>query len=271
MKRHWVRWGVPLALVLIAVAVAVPMTVRSSPGPPDGQTWVGTLATIRRLHDQDDAVVAQFFDRPTSFALGGYGDAVSGASWASEAQFEADLAAGAIPAGTRAVMYDPERWADTPVVEQRDPVAATRAFAAAARAAGYQVIVTPHPNLVGVPGAVCGPHPAESLEDAFLRCGITGAAARVADVVEIQAQYLETDPARYADVVGRAAEQARAANPAALVISGLSTRFASTAQTLVDAWMAVRAIVDGHYMAVPEGIRPEVATEFLRQIGASGT
>ncbi len=71
--------------------------------------------------------------------------------------------------------------------------------------------------------------------------------------------------------VGRAAEQARAANPAALVISGLSTRFASTAQTLVDAWTAVRAIVDGHYMAVPEGIRPEVATEFLRQIGASGT
>jgi catechol 2,3-dioxygenase-like lactoylglutathione lyase family enzyme len=168
-------------------------------------------------------------------------------------------------------MYDPERWADTPVVEQRDPVAAIRAFAAAARAAGYRVIVTPHPNLVGVPGAVCGPHPAESLEDAFLRCGITAAAARVADVVEVQAQYLETDPARYADVVGRAAEQARAANPAALVISGLSTRFATTAETLVDAWTAVRAIVDGHYMAVPEGIRPEVATEFLRQIGASGT
>ena len=271
MSRRWVRWGIPLGLVLIAVAVAVPMTVRSSPGPPDGQTWVATLATIRRLHDQDDAVVAQFFDRPTSYALGGYNGAVSGASWASEARFEADLAAGAIPAGTRAVMYDPERWADTPVVEQRDPVAAIRAFAAAARAAGYQVIVTPHPNLVGVPGAVCGPHPAESLEDAFLRCGITAAAARVADVVEVQAQYLETDPARYADVVRRATEQARAANPTALVISGLSTRFASTAQTLVDAWMAVRDIVDGHYMAVPEGIRPEVATAFLRQIGASGT
>jgi hypothetical protein len=271
VSRRWVRWGVPLAVVLIAVAVAVPMTVRSIPGPPDGQTWVATLATIRRLHDQDDAVVAQFFERPTSFALGGYNDAVPGASWASEAQFEADLAAGAIPAGTRAVMYDPERWADTPVVEQRDPVTAIRAFAAAARAAGYQVIVTPHPNLVGVPRAVCGPHKTESLEDAFLRCGITAAAARVADVVEVQAQYLEADPTRYADVVGGAVEQARAANPAALVISGLSTRFASTPQTLVDAWMAVRGIVDGHYMAVPEGIRPEVATEFLRQIGASGT
>jgi len=271
VKRRWVRWGVPLAVVLVAVAVAVPLTVRSSPGPPDGQAWIATLATIRRLRDLDAGVVAQFFDRPTSFALGGYGDAVNGASWASEAQFEADLAAGAIPPDTRAVMYDPERWADTPEAEQRDPVAAIQAFATAARAAGYDVIVTPHPNLVGVPGAVCGPRPSESLEDAFLRCGITAAAARVADVVEVQAQYLEADPVRYADVVGRATEQARDANPSTLVISGLSTRFAPTARTLVDAWTAVRDMVDGHYMAVPEGIRPEVATDFLQQIGASGT
>lgn len=271
MKRRWVRWAAPLALVLVAAAVALPLTVHGSPGPPDGQTWVATLGTIRALHDQDADVVTQFFDQPSSFALGGYNDAVFAVSWASEAQFELDLAAGAIPEGVAAVMYDPERWAHTPDPEQRDPVAAIEAFASAARTAGYAVIVTPHPNLVGVPGATCGPDPAESTEDAFLRCGITAFAARVADVVEVQAQYLETEPARYADVVGRAAAQARAANPKVRVISGLSTRFATDPQVLVEAWTAVRGIVDGHYMAVPEGIRPEVAADFLAQIAASGT
>ena len=55
------------------------------------------------------------------------------------------------------------------------------------------------------------------------------------------------------------------------VIAGLSTRFATDPRVLVEAWMAVRDIVDGHYMAVPEGIRPEVAAAFLAQIAASGT
>ena len=59
-------------------------------------------------------------------------------SWASEAQFELDLAAGAIPEGVAAVMYDPERWAHTPDPEQRDPVAAIEAFAVRGRAAGYR-------------------------------------------------------------------------------------------------------------------------------------
>ena len=257
---------IPLALALVVAAVTLPLTVHRDAGPPDDQTWVATLGTIRLLRAHDPDVAGMYFDQPTSFALGGYNGAVSSASWASEAQFATDLASGAIATDVRAVMYDPERWPPTPEAEQRDPVAAIQAFSAAARGAGYQVIITPHPNLVTVPDAVCGAGPEESQEEAFLRCGITGAAARVADVVEVQAQYLETDTARYADLVRRAADQARAANPAVRVISGLSTRFAATSQTLVDAWTAVRGTVDGHYMAVPEQIRPEVAAGFLRLI-----
>lgn len=271
MKRRWVRWAIPLALALVVAAVTLPLTVHGDPGPPDGQTWVATLGTIRLLHTQNADVASQYFDQPTTFALGGYNGAVPSASWASEAQFETDLAAGTIPEETRAVMYDPEHWDPTPAGEQRDPVAAIEAFSSAARRAGYQVIVTPHPNLVTVPGAVCGQRGDESQDEAFLRCDITGAAARVADVVEVQAQYLEADPARYADLVRQAAAQAKRANPAVLVISGLSTRFAVTSQTLADAWAAVRGIVDGHYMAVPEQIRPEVAAAFLAQIATSGT
>lgn len=271
MTGRWLRWAGPLAVALVILAVTVPLTVRGTPAPPDDQTWIATLATIRVLRDQNADAASQFFDRSGSFALGGYSSAVWSQSWASEARFEADLAAGTIPGTVRAVMYDPERWEQTPEAEQRDPVAAIEAFAAAARRAGYQVIVTPHPSLVTVPGAVCGLRAAETVIDAFLRCGITGSAARVADVVEVQAQYLETDPKVYAAVVGQAAEQARASNPNVLVIAGLSTRFAATSATLVDAWTSVRGVVDGHYLAVPEQIRPEVAAAFLAQIAASAT
>lgn len=269
MNRRWVRWAAPLALILVAMAVTLPLTVHGTPEPPDDQTWIATLGTIRMLRAEDPAVVTQFFDRDGSFALGGYNGAVRAQSWASEARFEADLASGAIPADTRAVMYDPERWAPTPEAEQRDPISAFEAFAAAARIAGYRVIITPHPNLVGVPGAVCGPDVGESEQDAFLRCGITGAPARVADVVEVQAQSLETRPSAYADLVRSAADQARAANPSVIVVAGLSTRFALRPETLVEAWSSVRGVADGHYLGVPEGIRPEVAAGFLREIAAS--
>lgn len=271
MTRRWVRWAGPLAVVLAIAVVTLPLTVGGTPAPPDDQTWIATLGTIRLLRDQDSDAVSRFFDRAGSFVLGGYNGAVSSQSWASEARFEADLAAGAIPETVRAVMYDPERWAQTPETEQRDPVSTIDVFAAAARAAGYQVIVTPHPNLVTAPGAVCGVRETETVNEAFLRCGITASAARVADVVEVQAQSLESDPAIYADVVRQAAEQARASNPNVIVVAGLSTRFAATPATLVDAWSSVRGIVDGHYLAVPEQIRPEVAVAFLQQIAASGT
>ena len=62
------------------------------------------------------------------------------------------------------------------------------------------------------------------------------------------------------------AAQARLANPNVVVLAGLSTRFASGPETLLNAWDSVTDIVDGHYMAVPEGIRPDIATAFLRML-----
>jgi hypothetical protein len=270
MRRRRLVWVVPIAIVLVAAAVAVPMALRGDAGPPDHQAWIATLATIRSIDEQNGNVAAQYFDRATSFVLGGdWRSAAPGQAWASAAQFAADLAAGTIPEPVRAVMYDPEGWGHTPETEQRDPIAAIEAFSTAARAAGYQVIATPHPNLVEVPHADCEARDDESVQEAFLRCDIAGSAARVADVVEIQAQWLEPEPAVYADFVRRATDQARMANPDVTVIAGLSTRFAPTPQTLVDAWNAVRAVVDGHYMAVPEGIHPEIAAAFLEQIAAT--
>ena len=144
-----------------------------------------------------------------------------------------------------------------------------RLFADTARAAGYRVVLTPHPDLVEVGGAGCASRRGESMSAAFLRCRTIATAARLADVVEIQAQYLESDPAAYRSFVGAAAEQARAANPRVVVLAGLSTRFASDAQVLLSAWASVTDIVDGHYLSVPDGIDAEMADAFLRDLAES--
>jgi hypothetical protein len=56
------------------------------------------------------------------------------------------------------------------------------------------VIITPHPNLMTVPGALCGSEGAESVYQAYIRCGVMDAAARHADIVEVQAQQLQVNP-----------------------------------------------------------------------------
>jgi hypothetical protein len=231
---------------------------------------MGTQGTIGRIHHLQDGLAERFFDAPTSYGLGGgWRSSVPTESWASASAFLEDLDAGRIGSTTRAVMYDPEHWLATPVRERRDPVTAMATFAGAARAAGYTVVITPHPNLVDVPQATCGRGVAESVEAAFLRCGIQAAAARVADVVEIQAQFLQETPSDYRALVERAAEQARAVKPDVIVLAGLSTRYAERGDVMLRAWDAVLGMVDGHYLAMPEGIRPFVAAEFLALVSSN--
>jgi hypothetical protein len=256
-------------VALLMLSAAGPLVQRSSAGsgPPFGQAWMATRGTIGRMEASVGDATDRFFDISTSYGLGGgWGSSAASASWASAGAFRTDLAAGLIAPQVRVVMYDPEHWAATPPRERRDPVAAMRSFAEAARAAGYAVAITPHPNLVDVPGAACGRTEGESTEEAFLRCGIQGEAAAVSDVVEIQSQSLEQDAVAYRAFVQRAAVQAKASNPDVLVLSGLSTRFAMDPGVLFRAWISVRDIVNGHYLAIPEGIRPDVAAAFLTMV-----
>ena len=262
-------WLLPPLLAVVIAATAIPGFVRHRlpDGPPLGQVWIATTPTLAHLRAFDPGASALFFDRPSSFVLGGAGStAIAARAWSDAAAFEADLASGAIPSEVRYVMYDPEGWASTPRGERRHPIAAMRAFSRVARAAGYGVIITPHPNLVDVQHAECQRGQNEKTSAAYVRCGIGAAAARLADVVEIQAQWLEWDPPAYRAFVETAAAQARQANPGVVVLAGLSTRFATGPQDLLDAWDAVSDVVDGHYLAVPQGISPEVAASFLRML-----
>jgi hypothetical protein len=111
----------------------------------------------------------------------------------------------------------------------------------------------------------------EDRDAAYLRSGIMREAATSADICEIQAQRHQRTPGRYGELVGRATDQARAANPDAIVLSGLSTHpgYPATPEMLFEAWQAVADVVDGHYLSLARLRLPEVAAAFLRMVRGS--
>jgi hypothetical protein len=235
------------------------------PIPP---LWVTAKGTMDAIAAVDPEVAARVFESDHAIALGGRPGAITGTSWASCAQFEADATSGAIGADVRVAMYDPERWRQTPVEEQRDPIAAMTRFGDVARQHGYVCMITPHPGLLSVKGSTLARAADETEEAAYERSGITEAAARAADIIETQAQRLQNRPDAYRALVSATAAQARAANPSVLVLSGLSTSpgFPATREMLHDAWTSVADVADGHYLSLAKGRHPEVMATFLRLV-----
>ena len=150
-------------------------------------------------------------------------------------ELEQAVSGGRLPRGTRAVLYDPEAWAFTPAAEQRNPAQAARRALHLAHAHGLRLIVAPALNLTTVRPA-SGPRWQQ-----FLDLGLAGAMAKVADVIELQAQSLERDTSSYAAFVRAAARQARAANPQVTVLAGLSTNPPGTAVTSQQLTAVIRA------------------------------
>jgi hypothetical protein len=201
-------------------------------------------------------------------------DAVVTVAFSSLAALSHAVAGGRLPTGTRAVLYDPEAWSFTPAAEQRDPVQAATRAAGLARAHGLQFIVAPALNLTTV--LVRGS--AAPRWQQFLDLQLAAHMAKVADVIELQAQSLERDSAVYASFIRQAAAQARAANPGVIILAGLSTNppgaFVASDQ-LVAAVNASRALVDGYWLNIPgpgarcptcNQKRPDVGIEALRAI-----
>lgn len=230
-----------------------------------GTRWVVVTGTIRAIAEIDPDLASRVFGTTDTIALGGWPGATNGRAWASLSAFAADVEAGAISEDVRVVMYDPERWERTPPDERLDPIGSIGAFGSLARSRGYAVIVTPHANLVEVPGSRHAPRAGESREDAYLRSGIVEAAAENADVVETQAQRMQSDPKAYRALVAETARAARAANPDVRVLSGLSTHpgYPATAEMLTEASRSVRDLVDGHYLSLAKLRLVDVAAAFL--------
>jgi hypothetical protein len=182
------------------------------------------------------------------------------------------ISRGTLPAGTRAVLYDPEAWSYTPVSEQRDPVQAAARAAALAHAHGLLLIAAPALSLTGV--LAPGDHAPGWRR--FLDLGLAAGFAQVADVVELQAQSLERDSATYHAFVAAAAAQARTSNPRVSVVAGVSTNPPGTpvdSRQVITAVYLTQSVVNGYWLNIPypsrhcpacNPPRPAIARQVLR-------
>lgn len=233
-----------------------------SPSPPDpgGQpgakgTWMLTRSALSQMLSEP-SVGAELRRTHVDELLQPGQEPLSGvaatpvASFSSVAALQTALAGHGLPAGARAVLYDPEVWGYTPAAEQRDPLQAAAKAAKLASAHGLGLIVAPAMNLT----TVLDPGSAAPRWQTFLDLRIIGSMARVAGTVELQAQSLERNAAEYARFVREAAAQARIANPKVTVLAGLSTNPPGTTvdgQQLTAAVQASRNDVDGYWLNIP--------------------
>ena len=181
------------------------------------------------------------------------------ADFKSYADFGHAVAASEIPAGVRWVMYDNERWPQTPVSEQENPAHYEALFAGLAHLHGYKVILAPAQDLVfGLtkPG-VSASSPAWQR---YLALGLATASARAGDMFEIQAQSDELgqyrSAATYTTFVSKAAAQARAANSRVVILAGLSTQRVTSASQLAQDFTATRSLVAGYWLNIPGSAQP---------------
>jgi hypothetical protein len=138
--------------------------------------------------------------------------------WASEAQFAADVAAGAIPSYIQVAHYDNEKWSQTPLVEQQHPALYEMRFCQLAHAHGLLCATGPARDLCPVAFPRSG-----SLDNCYLSNDLAGDAARYADYTDIQGQVNELHgTSAYAAFMASAAAQAKAANPRNITLGNLS-------------------------------------------------
>jgi hypothetical protein len=271
------------AVVTAAVACALagcmgrPPAARASAAAPAGTIWLLTRAALRQV-TADPAVRARL-NRSRIYEILQPGQepladlpAVPVVTFSALAPLAAALRDHELPAGTRAVLYDPEAWPFTPADEQREPAAAAARAAELAHAHGLQLIAAPALNLT----TVLAPGSRTPRWRTFLDLHLAAEAARTADIVDLQAQSLERDPAAYAQFVRAAAGQAQAANPEVRVLSGLSTNPPGApvnSQQLLAAIRVSRELVDGYWLNIPgrgprcptcNATRPDVGIEALR-------
>ncbi len=250
----------------------------ASAGSPSRPVWLLTRSALAEMV-ADPAIAAGLrrsrvyqLLQPGQQPLAGT-NSVPVVTFSAVAALQDAITRGQLPAGTRAVLYDPEVWPVTPVAEQRRPVQAAKRAAQLAHTHGLQFIVAPALNLVTVAAGSTAPRWRQ-----FLDLRLAAAFAPVADVIELQAQSLERSSSTYAQFVRAAARQAQAANPRVTVLAGLSANPPGArvdAGQLTAAIRATRAAVDGYWLNIPgRGLRcptcnpaqPGVGRQALREV-----
>lgn len=263
----------------VAAAAATGLALAGLGGTARGAgttSWITTGSNMSKVAAVDPALATRLFDSAAAYATGnrqgtqdqvpsGY-DSQATLPYRSYAALAADLKARAIDPRITVLLYDPENWSDTPLVERQHPLTYMKQFVSLAHAHGYRAVLAPGRDLMGVKGADCSQSRGETYAAAYLRCKLASVAA---DGFEIQAQADEFSPVAYASFVRAAAAQAFAADPRAAVFAGLSTSPATgtaTATQLSAAAAAVRGSVTGYYLTIQaaDPAQLQTAIDFLR-------
>jgi hypothetical protein len=262
----WRRAGWHGAALAIAVAALIVGCTSTSPSPPPaspqptgsvstGTHWILAASGLTLLEEvAGPAVVKRYLDGPQTTILTSSTIPASLASWnvtfaldtRSLAEIRSDIAG--LSSRITMILYDPEDWAYTPLSEQTAVGEATRQAASLAHGAGRDLIVAPATNLAEATD------PGVSAATAFMSSDDLGKVAPSANWVEIQAQGLERNSARYSAYVSQAVGQIRAANPNAVIYAGISTNPSGgpvTAAELLSDVNATSSQVTGYWLNVP--------------------
>lgn len=259
---------------------------RPAPGAASGPYWLLEDYDVQPLlaAGLPQRLLADYFDNPRTFLITRYGRAratqvallpraTEVLSFDDRDQLSQALSSGAVPSSVVYLLYDPERWPATPVAQQRQPFAAAAEVFRLAKQYGKRLIFTPAADLASVANAA---YARTNRFTGYLQLRFAEQGARTCDVFEIQAQQVEGTVA-FTSFVGSAVGQARAANPRALILVGLTTkapRQRVTGQLLLAAYRATRSEVAGYWINIPGGTpagpqNAAAAVDFLRALAPS--
>lgn len=246
-----------------AVAGVAGLLLAGSAGHAGAATTVGWImgaGNVQRLDPWDHATASHFLDTPGSYDAGGSlvqspvlpGYAATPVlTYTSYSQFRSDIQSGSITYPYAWVMYDPEKWGQTPADEQQNPAKYMTLFGQLAHAHGMKVIQAPALDLAYVAGSVSPRRPGETASQWDVRVNIAGAAAAAGDIYLLQNESNTARLAQYDSLFASANAQARAANPSIRVFSEVST-VNGTSDQMATAAKSVSA--DGFYVAAPGDI-----------------
>jgi hypothetical protein len=236
--------------------------------------WLMGAGTLAGINAADPALTAAVLNTPATYGAGASltGNPIQPGlaatpvlDYTSYAQFAADIANSRISFPYQWVMYDPEKWAQTPLNEQQNPDQYMTLFGQLAHVHGLKVIMAPALDLGYVPGAVTPRLTGEAIGHWYLRANIATAAAAAGNIVNVQTESLTTSLPAYDTLFNGAAAQARAANPAVQVFTEVST-VNGTATQMTAAAESVSP--DGYYLAAP-GATAE-ADQFVQNMHTAG-
>lgn len=199
------------------------------PSPSGLQGWVIDYRALRRLYALAPGLVQHFFNTPRAFVIGtgatalqrlGLAAAIPTASFTSETTLARAVSRRRLPFGTRAVVFDDEHWTQTPRAQQLHPAPYYQRAAQVAHRHALMLVAAPAPDLVLARNPKLS---STALYANFLARRIASAAARYADVYDIQAQEIEGGRSTYASVIQATASQAAGAHADVELLAGLST------------------------------------------------